>query len=48
MSVAPPAEAIEKLQSWAAVGAERTYLQVLDLTDLEQLDLIASEVMGCL
>ena len=43
-----PAEAIEKLQSWAAVGAERTYLQVLDLTDLDQLDLIASEVMGCL
>jgi alkanesulfonate monooxygenase len=43
-----PAEAIEKLQSWAAVGAERTYLQVLDLTDLEQLDLIASEVMESL
>jgi alkanesulfonate monooxygenase len=41
-----PAEAIEKLQSWAAVGAERAYLQVLDLTDLEQLDLIASEVMS--
>lgn len=43
-----PAEAIEKLQSWAAAGAERTYLQVLDLTDLDQLDLIASEVMGSL
>ena len=43
-----PAEAIEKLQSWAAVGAERAYLQVLDLTDLDQLDLIASEVMGAL
>ena len=43
-----PAEAIEKLQSWAAVGAERAYLQVLDLTDLEQLDLIASEVMSAL
>ena len=41
-----PAEAIEKLQSWAAVGAERAYLQVLDLTDLDQLDLIASEVMS--
>ena len=40
-----PAEAIEKLQSWAAVGAERAYLQVLDLADLDQLDLIASEVM---
>jgi len=43
-----PAEAIEKLQSWKAVGAERAYLQVLDLTDLEQLDLIASEVMTAL
>ena len=43
-----PAEAIEKLQSWAAVGAERAYLQVLDLADLDQLDLIASEVMGAL
>ncbi len=41
-----PAEAIEKLQSWKAVGAERAYLQVLDLTDLDQLDLIASEVMS--
>jgi len=40
-----PAEAIEKLQSWKAVGAERTYLQVLDLNDFDQLDLIASEVM---
>ena len=43
-----PAEAIEKLQSWKAVGAERAYLQVLDLADLDQLDLIASEVMGAL
>jgi alkanesulfonate monooxygenase len=43
-----PAEAIEKLQSWKAVGAERAYLQVLDLTDFDQLDLIASEVMGAL
>lgn len=43
-----PAEAIEKLQSWATAGAERTYLQVLDLTDFDQMDLIASEVMGSL
>ena len=40
-----PDEAIEKLQSWKAAGAERTYLQVLDLNDFDQLDLIASEVM---
>jgi F420-dependent oxidoreductase-like protein len=43
-----PAEAIEKLQSWTAAGAERAYLQVLDLADLDQLDLIASEVMSAL
>jgi len=43
-----PNEAIEKLQSWKAAGAERAYLQVLDLTDLDQLDLIASEVMSAL
>ena len=43
-----PNEAIEKLQSWAAVGAERAYLQVLDLTDHDQLDLIASEIMSAL
>ena len=40
-----PAEVIEKLKAWAAAGAERVYLQVLDLSDLEQLDLVASEVM---
>ena len=40
-----PAEATERLASWAAVGAERVYLQMLDLADLDQLDLIATEVM---
>ncbi len=40
-----PAEAVERLAQWAALGAERVYLQVLDLDDLEQLDLIATEVM---
>jgi len=40
-----PAEVIEKLKAWSTAGAERVYLQVLDLSDLEQLDLIASEVM---
>lgn len=43
-----PDEAIEKLQSWARAGAQRTYLQILDLADLEQLDLIATEVMSSL
>ena len=40
-----PAEVVEKLRAWSAAGADRVYLQVLDLSDLEQLDLIAAEVM---
>ena len=41
-----PAEAVEKLQQWSRAGADRIYLQILDLSDLEHLDLIASEVMS--
>jgi UDP-N-acetylglucosamine--N-acetylmuramyl-(pentapeptide) pyrophosphoryl-undecaprenol N-acetylglucosamine transferase len=40
-----PAEAIERLQKWNAAGAQRMYLQFLDLADLEHLDLVAEEVM---
>ena len=40
-----PTEAVEKLRTWSAAGAERVYLQVLDLADLEHLDLVADEVM---
>lgn len=40
-----PAEVVERLRSFAAIGVERIYLQVLDITDLDQLALIASEVM---
>lgn len=40
-----PAEVVERLQQWKALGAQRAYLQVLDLSDLEHLDLIAAEVM---
>ena len=40
-----PGEVVDKLQSFAAAGAEAAYLQVLDVSDLEHLDLIASEVM---
>ena len=40
-----PAEAIERLQQWNAAGAQRMYLQFLDLADLEHLDLVAEEVM---
>ena len=40
-----PAEIVDKLGRFAAAGAERVYLQVLDLHDLDHLELIAAEVM---
>ncbi len=40
-----PAECVEAIGRYADAGAQRCYLQVLDLTDLEHLDLLASEVM---
>ena len=40
-----PHEVIERLQEFAAIGAERVYLQVLDLDDLEHVELLAKEVM---
>jgi len=36
-----PAEAAQKLAAFGGAGAERVYLQVLDLADLEHLDLLA-------
>lgn len=40
-----PAEVLETLGRFADIGAERIYLQVLDLADLDHLRLIAAEVM---
>ena len=39
-----PVEVAATIRDWAAAGADRIYLQVLDLDDLEHLDLIAGEV----
>jgi F420-dependent oxidoreductase-like protein len=39
-----PAEAVDILGRYIEAGAERFYLQVLDLSDLDQLDLVAGEV----
>lgn len=39
-----PAEVAEGLNRWRQAGAERVYLQMLDLADLDHLDLVASEV----
>ena len=40
-----PAEVAERLAAFAQAGSERAYLQVIDLDDIEQLELIAAEVM---
>jgi F420-dependent oxidoreductase-like protein len=40
-----PDEVVSKIGKFAELGAERMYLQVLDLNDLEHLELIAAEVM---
>jgi alkanesulfonate monooxygenase len=40
-----PAEVVDKMQTFVEAGAERFYLQVLDLTDLDHLRLVAQEVM---
>ena len=39
-----PDEVASTLRSFADAGADRVYLQVLDLSDLDQLDLIAMAV----
>jgi F420-dependent oxidoreductase-like protein len=39
-----PAEAVDVLGRYADAGAQRVYLQVLDIADLDHLDLVAAEV----
>jgi F420-dependent oxidoreductase-like protein len=39
-----PAEAVDILGRYAEAGAQRVYLQLLDLADLDHLDLVATEV----
>jgi F420-dependent oxidoreductase-like protein len=39
-----PAEAVDTIGRYAEAGAQRVYLQVLDVTDLDHLDLVAGEV----
>jgi F420-dependent oxidoreductase-like protein len=40
-----PDEAVEALSRYAAIGVSRVYLQVLDLADLDQLRLVAREIL---
>ncbi|MFF7712174.1 TIGR03560 family F420-dependent LLM class oxidoreductase [Streptomyces sp. NPDC007988] len=41
-----PAEVVDKLGRYAAVGSSRVYLQILDLDDLDHLELISSQVQS--
>jgi len=43
-----PDQVVEQLKAYQAVGASRVHLQVLDLTDLDQLDLIGADVIPAL
>jgi F420-dependent oxidoreductase-like protein len=40
-----PAEVVEKIGEFGALGCERMYLQVLDLDDQDHLELLAAEVL---
>ena len=40
-----PDEVVARLQAFAGIGAQTVYLQVLDLDDLEQVGLLAEEVL---
>ncbi len=40
-----PQEVVDRISDYAALGAQRVYLQLLDQHDLDHLDLLAAEVM---
>jgi alkanesulfonate monooxygenase SsuD/methylene tetrahydromethanopterin reductase-like flavin-dependent oxidoreductase (luciferase family) len=41
-----PAEVVDRIGQYAEAGARRVYLQILDLTDLDHLELISSQVQS--
>jgi len=41
-----PSEILDRLEEWATVGVERVYFQVLDVTDLDHVALLGSEVIA--
>jgi len=43
-----PAEVLDTIATFAEAGAQRMYLQVLDLSDLEHLDLVGEQVLALL
>ncbi|GHH81573.1 LLM class F420-dependent oxidoreductase [Streptomyces capitiformicae] len=40
-----PAEVVDKIGRYQAIGSQRIYLQILDLDDLDHLELISAQVM---
>ena len=40
-----PDEVVDKIGRYAEVGSQRIYLQMLDLSDLDHLELVAEKVM---
>lgn len=44
--VSTPAEVVDKIGRYAAVGSRRVYLQILDLDDLDHLELISAQVQA--
>ncbi len=43
-----PAEVLDRLATWAELGAERVYLQVLDIGDTEHVELLGEQVLRLL
>lgn len=43
-----PAEILDRLADWAEAGAERVYLQVLDIGDTEHVELLGEQVLALL
>jgi F420-dependent oxidoreductase-like protein len=43
--VGTPGEIVEQIGKFAQIGAEHIYLQILDLSDLDHLELLAAEVL---
>ncbi|MFE2853448.1 LLM class F420-dependent oxidoreductase [Streptomyces lavendulae] len=41
-----PAEVVDKIGAYAAIGSSRVYLQLLDLDDLDHLELISARVLA--
>lgn len=43
--VGTPAEIVDNLGAWRGIGVQRIYTQLLDITDLAHLELVANEIM---